>query len=187
MIPLDLFAGNNYPYICKFDFVDGGNGQRLDQPSNSFYIANLASAPPKVWSENRTALVIQSDSANTSTLDSPSNTSADASAPPGSVVATTQPKSGLSTGGIVGIAVGALVGGALMAAVGAIFWLRRRRNRQVSNIAWKDQESLSFTSPSITKGDNEGVQEKDGEEAAQIAEMGNTIFTPELGTERRSS
>ncbi|KAL8799896.1 MAG: hypothetical protein Q9182_005553 [Xanthomendoza sp. 2 TL-2023] len=187
MISLDLFAGINYPYICKLDFVDGANGKRLDQPSNAFYIANVASTPPKVWSENKLSLVLPSNSTNQSTLECPTNTSAGASVPQGSISVTSQPSSGLSTGGIVGVAIAALTGGALMAAAATFFWLRRRQSRQVPTMTWKDQESPPSTWLNVVKDGHAEVQEKDAGGVAQRAEIGNTAWTPELGTGARES
>ncbi|KAL8808109.1 MAG: hypothetical protein Q9223_001131 [Gallowayella weberi] len=187
MIPLDLFAGNNYPYICKLDFVDGANGQRLDQPSNAFYISNLASSPPKVWSQNKLALVLPSNSTNQSTLECPTNTSASASAPQGSISVSSQPNSGLSTGGTVGVAIAAFVGGALMAAAAAFFWMKRRQSQQVTTMTWKDQESPPSTWPNMMKDGHVGVQEKDAGGVAQRAEIGGPTWTPELDTGKRES
>ncbi|KAL8953341.1 MAG: hypothetical protein Q9222_000803 [Ikaeria aurantiellina] len=191
LVPLDLWTGNHYPYICKLDFIDGVSDQPLNQPSNSFMIAaaDTASSPSKIWSQDNVSQEVQAMSATNSTSATPSSTATNASAVNGSASAgsTDSPVksthgSGLSTGGIVGSVIAAVIGGALLSWLGAFCWARRRRDKQVSIESSQGQEFVPSTTADPIREDWVGIQEKDA--AFLIAEVDNTGLT-ELSTGKR--
>lgn len=178
MIPLDLWAGGHYPYICKFDFIDSGDNRQLDNPSNSFYISDTPNALPKIWSQDGTAQFVQDSSTNSSGSTAP---------PSDSKGASTARSSGLSSGAIAGAVVGAMIGGALIAGIGTFFWLRRQSNRDATNTALSDRDYLPRNPAPDTSHDDEfGIQKKDGGAYAPIPEMGEGRIT-ELEAGRRES
>ncbi|KAI4220153.1 MAG: hypothetical protein LQ349_008159 [Xanthoria aureola] len=164
LIPLDLWAGGNYPYICKFDFIDSGDNCQLDNPSNSFYISDTPNASPKIWSQDGTAQFVQDSSTNSSGSTPPLRNSKGAS---------TARSSGLSSGAIAGAVVGAMIGGALIAGIGTFFWLRRQSNRDDTNFAWSHQGCLpQNTTLDAAQNEEFGIQGKDAGAYAPIPEMG---------------
>lgn len=178
LIPLDLWAGGQYPYICKFDFIDSGDNRQLDNPSNSFYISDTLSASPKIWSHDGTAQFVQDSSTNSSGSTAPSVD------PKG---ASTVQNSGLSSGAIAGAVVGAMIGGALIAGIGTFFWLRRQSNLDATDTSWSDQVSLPQSiTPGTARTDDFGIPEKDGAAYAPIPEMGEGRIM-ELEAGRRES
>lgn len=178
LIPLDLWAGGNYPYICKFDFIDSGDNRQLDNPSNSFYISDTPSTSPKIWSQEGNAQFVQDSSTNSSGSTTPSSDSKTDS--------TTQ-NSGLSSGAIAGAVVGAMIGGALIAGIGTFFWLRRQSNRDATDTAWSDQIYLPpNTTLDAAQNEEFGLQGKDAGAYTPIPEMGEGRIT-ELEAGRRGS
>lgn len=178
MIPLDLWIGGHYPYICKFDFIDSGDKRQLDHPSNSFYISDTLNASPKIWSQDGTSQIVQDSSKNLSTSAAPSSNSKGTSA--------TQ-SSGLSSGAIAGAVVGAMIGGALIAGISTFFLLRRQRNQVSGCTTWSEQGYLPQSSmPNTPEDIGFGTQEKDARAYTPTPEMGESQIT-ELDAGKRES
>ncbi|KAI4261632.1 MAG: hypothetical protein L6R42_003173 [Xanthoria sp. 1 TBL-2021] len=178
MIPLDLWIGGHYPYICKFDFINSGENRQLDNPSNSFYISDTQSTPPKFWSHDGTSQIVQDSSKNSSASAAPLSNSKGTSA--------TQ-SSGLSSGAIAGAVVGAMIGGALIAGIGTFFLLRRQRNQGSGYTTWSEQGYLPQNAmPNTPEDIGVGTQEKDARAYTPTPEMGESQIT-ELDAGKRES
>ncbi|KAL8712692.1 MAG: hypothetical protein Q9220_003224 [cf. Caloplaca sp. 1 TL-2023] len=189
MVPLDLWTGLHYPYICKLDFIDGVSNQPLNQPSNPFMIAaDTANSPSKIWSQGHVDREVQAMSVTNATATSgassspPTNTSAvhnSASAGGATAPVSSTRGSGLSTGAMVGIVIAALISGALVAGGSAVYWIRRRGDKQSSIESSRDRDFTPSTTTGQTMNGWVTIQEKDSRD--RPPEMDNTVLT-ELGS-----
>lgn len=191
MIPLDLYAGTDYPYRCQFDFVDATTNLELNQRSDYFYISDTANSPPRIWSQGNVSREIQLASAASSspTASSTSTTSptgaqgssSSTNARPPTPSADHRSGTGIGAGGIAGIVIAALVGGGLITGFAVFFWLRRR---QRSSPAWQNQVHQAPLSANEMSHGFYGVAEKEGDDG--IPEIGGSPLT-ELDARRGDS
>ncbi|KAL8669434.1 MAG: hypothetical protein Q9168_005969 [Polycauliona sp. 1 TL-2023] len=183
MVPLDLWVGNAFPYICKFDFIDADGNRPLNSPSGSFYINDTSNAPSRLWSE-KTSIQVSQDN-NTTNCTNPTG---DPAVPDPDTTHSTH-NSGLGGGAIAGAVVGALIGGALIAGLGTFFLLRRKLDRSTpDNTKWLEpgDEGPADTTPMYPKDNHAVVQEKDAGYYAPTPEMGHGQVS-ELDAARRRS
>ncbi|KAL8851626.1 MAG: hypothetical protein Q9221_003463 [Calogaya cf. arnoldii] len=137
MIPLGMWAGGQYPYICKLDLIDGADSRQLESPSSFFYISDTPNAPTKIWSKDGSSQVFQNSSANPTTTQTCQDSSENAE---NSTRKT--PSSSISRGAIAGAVIGAAIGGALIAGLGTFLGLRRQKNRNTAYTTFSDHGHL---------------------------------------------
>ena len=205
LVPLDNWAGNDYPLTCHFDFRDGGTGEALNTPSTQFKILDASENEPdlKVWSAGSKSADIQEGGASTSSASTasstPASTASSSSIPAASAVATPSSfsthvaekssSSHISSGAIAGIVIAALVGGGLMAGLGVFFWFRHRHGRPIPEPIYQHPgypaASPHQTYTSMAKNGMIAVQEKDA--APEIGSSDQRQIALELDASRQAS
>ncbi|KAL8991661.1 MAG: hypothetical protein Q9169_007772 [Polycauliona sp. 2 TL-2023] len=187
MVPLDLWVGYAYPYLCQFDFIDADGNRPLNTPSPPFYINDTQNASPRLWSQKTLIQLSQDNSTNSSaSAEPPAGQGPDSASRPNS----SGDGSGLSSGAIAGAVVGAMIGGALIAGIGTFFWLRRQERKRTTaeETKWLDpsDDGQQNSTPNTLENSHVPVQEKDAHFYGSRPEMGEGQIT-ELDAARRQS
>ncbi|KAI4231509.1 MAG: hypothetical protein L6R40_007703 [Gallowayella cf. fulva] len=186
-VPLDMWTGGHYPYICKLDFIDSISSLQVGQPSNSFYITDSPDSPSKIRSQDNITREFSDDPAASSSSASATSANETRSAPsePDSASSAGGSRndksgSGISSGAIAGAVIAALIGGGLITGAAVFFWLRRQQSRQVS-------ESTASQDTGYESGMmKDGFLEAQEDVTSLTAELANPPRI-ELGDGRRES
>ncbi|KAL8788923.1 MAG: hypothetical protein Q9213_001446 [Squamulea squamosa] len=171
LIPLDLYTGGHYPYVCKLDFIDNSDGCQINSPSNTFYISDTPNTPSRIWSQGGTLQVFRDGSANSSTTNEATRNSS----------AGNNSGSGIGAGIFAGAVTAALIGGAVIAGAGVFFWLRRRGNQHSSNAVWQEKRYSPQTTPDVDMSEYLELHKEDAGADVEVAELGEGHVIREMG------